>query len=96
MKSSDLTPHERLFRSFYIGLQRRWNETELNALCHKLNYTPYELGALVGMKRGEVKRGIRNNRFALPVCRHFHNLSRWGDLKRGIKLEHDPMDLFLR
>ena len=95
MSSDEPSPNERLFQSFHVGLQSRWNEDQFYTLCSKLNNTPFELAALVGLTRGQLKTYIKSNKFPIPVCRHLHNIDRWLDLKRGKKLEPDPMDMYI-
>jgi len=91
----DPTPTERLFKSYYVGIQRQWNREAYHELCVKLNYTKFELGALIGRNRREVAAGLRVNRFSLPACRHLQMMKRFTDMKRGITLEPDPLDDYI-
>jgi hypothetical protein len=94
--SNEKTPTERHFESFYFDIQKKWTRESYHALCVRLNFTKYELGALLGLDRRDVGIYLQRNKFPKTVCRHLSNMKRFTDMKRGITPEPDPTDAYIK
>ena len=53
-----------------LGLNVPWTVSRFIPFCHALRCTPYEIGAMLRMSRGEMSRMLRSKKFTGPVELH--------------------------
>ena len=66
-----------------LGLNTPWTTSRLLPFCNALRCTPYEIGAMLRIPRGDMSQMLRKSKFSGPVGLHMSMIE---DVHLSIKL----------